>query len=152
MWQELAGVSKETVLADATEIVLVATETYLGLAGTNVATVPGIRRLMLSEDIFTSVICGQLVADLKAEEQVLLFLVLTAHPSVGTASVMKPVERVIIVKDYSALVLTTSVQRFLLLSALLALLTEWMALLGFLLDCVIWVIFLRATAEWWQEQ
>jgi hypothetical protein len=63
------------------------------------------------------------------------------------ASVMRTVEKVSAVRDYCALVLITSVQRFFLLLVLLALLIELTAALGALLGSATRLIFLRATAE-----
>ena len=77
------------------------------------------------------------VAEWKAEEQVLLYLVLLAQHQHTMASVMRTVQRVSVVRAYYALVLMTSVARFLLPFLLLALLTGLMVLALALLACVI---------------
>jgi hypothetical protein len=81
-------------------------------------------------------------------QQVLLYLALLEERLVGTASVMRHVERVSVERAYSVLVLMISVQRFLLHSVLLALLIELMVLLLALLDYATEILYQRVTAEW----
>jgi hypothetical protein len=81
-------------------------------------------------------------------EQVQAYLALLDVRLATMASVTRPVERVSVERAYSVHVLMISVQRFLLLLALVALLTELMAAHGVVLDSVIWLICLRVTAEW----
>ena len=92
---------------------------------------------------------GHMVADWRAEEQVLLCLAQQALPQPTTASVMRIVERDSAERGYYAHALTIREARFYLRSALLALLVRLMALLGLLLACVIRVICLRVTVVWW---
>jgi hypothetical protein len=78
---------------------------------------------------------------------VLLYLALLDERLVATASVTRHVERVSVVRAYSALVLMISVQRFLLHSVLLALLIELtehlLALLGYATE----ILYQRVTVE-----
>jgi hypothetical protein len=63
------------------------------------------------------------------------------------ASVMRTVEKAIAVRAYSALALITREVRFSLPSHLLVLLIELTVALGVLLGSVIWLIYLKDTAE-----
>jgi hypothetical protein len=85
------------------------------------------------------------VADWRAEQQVLLFLVPPIPLLDLTASVTRVVGRVIVEKDFSALVLTIREVRFSIHLALHALLTGLMVLLLALLASVIEILFLRVT-------
>jgi hypothetical protein len=118
-------------------------DAILGAVGVNGALlIPGV-----SDSNSTSVVCAQRVADWRAEEQVLLCLAQPIHILVGTASVMRIVLTVSVVRAYSAHALMTRGARCFLPSVLLALLIELMVLLLALLDCVIEILYQRATAE-----
>jgi hypothetical protein len=137
MWLELAGVSVRIAWVDVVADVI-----------WGAVDVSGEVAQIVLRDNSTSVDCVLREAEWKAEEQVLLFLAPQTQVLVATASVMRLVERVSVVRAYSVLVLMTSVQRFFLLSVLLALLVRQMVLLGVLLGSATNPIYQRDTAEW----